>query len=248
MPALIAVLVFFACVIIGTWGFVHAVSPKIDAVLDLIASGYDRYLPRITIRNGRASIEQKQPYVVTSLKKKGTLVVIDTRPYKEKEALNYLRSVRRGVVLTRESLVVKKPGQIRIFALKDLPDLVFDSKNLHVMKDRYFPAAVKIGTVVVGFYFFAAKILQILLFALIPYFGAWLSKNRVTYGGALKVATVAMVPPVALDLFVGSPVMGLSRYLWPYFGLYLVLLVAAALDLAKGAGLDRTDISTPITP
>jgi hypothetical protein len=246
-PAVVVVLVFLACVGISTWGFVHVVSPKIDSFLDRIAHGYDRYLPQITIHNGHASIKEKQPFVVSALKKEGTFAVIDTRPGKEQEALNYLKRVRRGLVLTRDNLVVKNPQQVRIFALKNLPDVVLDSKSLRTMKDRYFPDVLKIGTILLGFYFLVAKVLQILVLALIPYFGARFSANAVTYGEALKVATIAMVPPVVLDLFADSFHMGLGRYIWPYLGLYLVLLVVAAWDLAQGKA-ERTDMSTPINP
>ena len=112
---------------------------------------------------------------------------------------------------------------------------------------EYFPLVVRVGTVVAVVYFLLAKPLQILILALLPFFGARFYSVPLTYGEAFKIATFSMIPPVVLDLIVDYTAMRLATAFGIYFGLYVLLLVLATRDLAA---TDRTgaDPASAITP
>ncbi|MEJ2719023.1 MAG: DUF1189 family protein [Deltaproteobacteria bacterium] len=180
-PAFLVVLVLLACVGVSSWAMVSRLTPLAEAMLDRVAAGYDEYLPEITIRNGKASIREKQPFFVHALTSDQGVVVIDTRAGKQSQALQYLKGARNGAVLTRDRLFLKNPNQIRILPLAHVPNMVLSSRDLMEMKREYFPLILRIGAILVVIYFLIAKLLQVLVLALIPYLGARLSSVVVSY-------------------------------------------------------------------
>ena len=232
---IVVVLVILACVGVSTWALVTKVAPEAERLLALIVSKYDEYLPEITIQDGQAGIREEQPYYVEKLTDEEGAVVIDTREGKQDQALNYLKDYPNGAVLTRDTLVVKQPSQIRIIPLEDCPDLVFNSRNLKELGEQFLPLVIRIGTVAVALLYLFAKPLQILLMALIPYFGARWYSVSLTYGGAFKIAAFAMIPPVILDLLWGYSGILAPRTFVVYFGVYIILMILAAKDVISSA-------------
>jgi hypothetical protein len=232
-PAVLVVVVLLACVGVSTWGLVNRFLPKADSLLDTIISRYDEFLPAITIQDGRASIRKPQPYYVAPFHGENHVAVIDTRPGSIKEAFNYLKNARDGVVLTEHSLVVKRPGRIQVISLRNVPNTVLDSRHLRDLKEDYFPVVLKVVIALVALYFLVAKLIQALLFGLIPYFGAQSGPAPPTYGQAFKIATFAMIPPVLMDLLANSAQMRIGTAMAAYFILYLVLIILAVRDLRQ---------------
>jgi hypothetical protein len=246
-PTFVVVLVLLACVGVSAWALISRVTPLAEALLDRIADSYDEYLPEITIRNGKASIRQKQPFFVDSLTSDEGIVVIDTRDGKQSEALRYLKGARNGAVLTRDNLFLKNPNQIRIVPLAHVPNMVLSSRDLLEIKREYFPLILRVGAILVVIYFLIAKPLQILLLALIPYFGARLYSVRLTYGAAFKVGTFAMIPPIILSLFTHYSSISLTISVASYFVLYIILLLLAVSDLVKTSA-PAVEPDSPISP
>jgi len=236
-----------ACVGAGAWGIVAYATPKVEILLDDVAAMYDEYLPEITIRDGKASIREEQPYFVPVEEQDDLVLVIDTRPGKSKEALQHLKDAPNGAVLTQESLLVKQPQQIRIIPLKDMPDMVLSSGTLQDMIRDYFPLVVRVAVVLAVLYLLVAKPFQVLILALIPYFAAQSYSVRLTYGEACKLATFAMIPPVILDLILSFTRMSYGALLGLYLGLYLLVLVVMIKDLIKTAP-GVVDAGSAITP
>ena len=98
--------------------------------------------------------------------------MIDTREGKMKEALNALNDVKGGAVLTRDSLILKNQRQLRILPLDDFPDMTLNAAELRVLIREYVPMVVTWCWALVITYFLFMKPIQILLLAMIPYFGA----------------------------------------------------------------------------
>lgn len=247
LPVLLVVLVLLACVAVSAWSFLSRITPLGEALLDRIADGYDEYLPEITIHNGKASIRQQQPFVVRALTSDKGIVVVDTREGKQSEAMNYLKRAPSGAVLTRDNLFLKNPNQIRVVPLAHLPNMVLSSRDLMEMKREYFPLIARLGALLVVIYFLIAKPVQILILALIPYFGARLYSVPMTYGEAFKLATFAMIPPVILSLVANYSGIGLKVSVISYFVLYVLLLLLAVSDVVKTSSL-AAHPSSPISP
>lgn len=96
-------------------------------------------------------------------------------------------------------------------------------------------------------FFIVVKPLQALIFALLPYFAARSYSVALTYGEGVKIAVVAMVPPVVLDLFLDLSGLNIPMSFILYFGLYIALLIFAVRDLVQGKTLPIGP-STSINP
>ena len=64
--ALISLFIVSVCVGIASWGFMSALVPQGESLLNQMADKYDAYFPEITIKDGHASIRLEQPYRIES--------------------------------------------------------------------------------------------------------------------------------------------------------------------------------------
>jgi len=232
---LVAALIVVVCIGVSSWGLMSALVPKAKQVLEGVAEQYDTYLPEIAIKNGHASVRVEQPFRLDALAKEGVFVAIDTREGKLKDALNYLKDAKTGLVLTRDSLVVKNENQIRILPLKDFPDMTVNSAEIRAVIEKYLPTMVQWVWVLVITYFLFAKPIQLLILGMIPYFGARSYSVDLTYGEALKISSLAMVPPVLLDVLLNLLGTSLAGSFVLYFAVYIGLLILSVWDLVKSA-------------
>ncbi|MGO9569195.1 MAG: DUF1189 family protein [Desulfomonilaceae bacterium] len=246
IPAIAVVLVLLVCAGLSAWGLFSWVWPKVETVLEYVVGTYDAVLPEITIRDGKATIREQQPHFIDT-GDKDLVVVVDTREDKQKEALDYLKDVSTGAVLARDSVVTKSQGQIRIIPLKGIPDLVLNSRNLRALFDEYLPTVTRIFILVVILYFLIVKPIQAIIFALLPYFVARSYSAALTYGEAIKLSALAMVPPVTLDLFLNLSGIRIPMSFIIYFGLYIALLILAVRDLVRSKPLPTGPL-TSINP
>jgi hypothetical protein len=246
MPAIVVALVLLVCSGLSAWGLFSGFWPGVETFLRLAVDKYDALLPAITIQGGKASIHEQQPHFI-DLGDKDLVAVIDTREGKEKDAQDYLKDATAGAVLTRESIVTKSQGQLRIIPLQGAPDLVINSSNVRAILNEYLPLASRLVLLAVILYFVFIKPLQAIIFALLPYFAARSYSVALTYGESVKIAAVVMVPPVALDLFLHLSGIQIPVAFVFYFGLYIALLILAVRDLVHSKPLEAGP-STTINP
>jgi hypothetical protein len=247
MPAILVALSIGLCVGLSSLGVVWWAGPKARSLMTTAISHYDAYLPEITIQDGKASIKKPQPYYVDFGQKSEPLVVIDTREGHDNDALTYLKDVKTGFVLTRDTIVTKNDGQIRVIPLKEMRDLVLNSQSLQSLADTYWPAFEKVSAGAAVTYFVFAKPFQVLILALIPYGWARAARAALTYGQAFKIAAFCMIPPVLVNLFQDVSGIQFSGRPWIYFAVYVALLVLASLEFTRGSR-SAPDASTEITP
>jgi hypothetical protein len=233
--AWVTFLVLVACIALSAVSLLWLSIPAIDSLLGRLVEKYDERLPEITLKDGHASIRGKQPFVVDLGGEKDVALVIDTREGKEKEALEHLKVVEVGTVLTRNSIVVKSQGEVRTISLSGLPDMVVNGGTIQEAIAHYRPTVLMAGAALVFLYYCFAKSLQVLLFGLIPYFAARVYSIPLTYGESLKIATMAMVPVVLLFVVLNMGGLDLPAASVVYFALYVGLLVLAARDLKQRA-------------
>ncbi len=198
IKGIIIVIILAIAIGLCSWAMISVGGQQVQRFLDTLVEKYDSIFPEITIRNGQASIREQQPYFVDTGDPDVT-IVIDTREGKQAEALNYLKNVNTGAVLSRDVITTKNRGEIRIIQLKDLPDMVLNSSTMRDMTQEYFPWVMKVGIILVILYFIIVKSFQAIIFALVPYFIVR-SKLPLTYGEALKISVIGMMPSILLDL------------------------------------------------
>jgi hypothetical protein len=231
-PAAVIVLVVVACIGLSSWGLTAYTVPALGRYLETAATKYDSLLPEITIRNGQASIREKQPYIVEGLGDKDLLVMVDTREGRDPEILDRLKTVPVAAILTRDNIVFKNRQEVRWFPLKDMPDMVINSTHIEDFVRDYLPRVTRWIIISIILYFLFAKPLQILLLALIPYLAARSYSLELSYGQSLKLASVALIVPVVLEFVLDMAGIHIPAQLALYFALYIALLWLAVRDLA----------------
>ena len=244
---IVAIAAVLICAAVSSFAVLWVNVPKLEAFLNSTVRKYDIFIPEITFKDGQASIREKQPYFIDTGGGKDLVIAIDTREGKENEALDYISEAQSGAVLTRNSLLTKDREQIRVIPLKDMPDFAFNSRNLQDLLDQYLPAVIRFGTILVVIYFLLVKPLQVLILGLIPYFGARAYSVTLTFGDAMKIAGIVMIPVVLVDILRQFTGIRLPVAFILYFGLYIGLLSLVARDLVRNPDVE-TESFAKITP
>ena len=165
----------------------------------------------ITVNKGEASSNVTEPYIVPAQGGvrdvlQGTttenLFVIDTKNEFNKKTFEDYKTF---ALLTKNEIVTQShKGQISIQDLAGTPDVVVSEETLLVWVEKvrtslgvFVPAGIALVFVVVmlGFLLY---LVPLLLFALIPFFLAWIKKIPLTYGGAYKMSMYAVIPGLVL--------------------------------------------------
>ncbi|MBM4327653.1 MAG: DUF1189 domain-containing protein [Deltaproteobacteria bacterium] len=241
----LVVLVFFACAIAGAWVITHVTGHRVERILERVVSKYDSVVPEITIQGGQASINKDQPYFVNKDPGKGPLVIIDTRRETRKDAFELLKEYEEVALLTRTNFIFKSPDQTRVVSLSNVPDMVINSASLRAFKNRYFTLLVKVAAAALVVYFLFAKLLQALIMGLVPYLAA--QAKGVTFSQAFKIAILALIPPVTLDVIAILTGVPFGASLVAYFLIYGGLIAVATVALRKSEP-QSAQFSGPINP
>ncbi len=247
IPAIVIVVLIFAYAGLSAWAIVAAIGPKVERTLDSVTRRYDEVMPKITIRNGKAYAEGPQPHIVRPEGKKGEALVIDTRPDRQDKLLDYFKEGNVVAVLGHEQFMYKNNARVQIYYLKSFPDIVIDTNHLKRLKAEFWPTIEAGAGIALGVYYLLSKTVQMLLLALIAYIVAQAAKAPLSYGGACKLAVLAMLPAVAVDILLDSLGLGLGLQVGAYA---IVLLVALGLLIWSFVSAERkpSDPYAAITP
>ena len=199
MSGMATALIILVLVCISSWNIISFGGQRLRVFVENAVQRYDSVFPEVTIDKGLASISGRQPLNVNT-GDPNLIVVIDTREGKEDEFPNYFGTAQNGAALTRTTLVVKSQNKIQEFSLKDLPNMVINSKTLAKLLSDYGPTVGNVLAAAVIFYFIIIKPIQLLLMALFALFLAKILTTPLLYGKALRIAALGMIPPVLLDL------------------------------------------------
>lgn len=189
----------------------------------------------ITINNGEASTNVTEPYVIpatdgakdalTGSTMKNLFVVDTKNEFNKKTFENY----KTFALLTKGEIVTQsRKGQISIQDLRGAPNVVVSEDVLLAWVEKvrlslgaFVPAGIALIFVIiaVGFAFYMAPLL---LFALIPFFLAWIKKIPLTYGGAYKISLYAVLPGLVL-----KALLNISGFFFvpSYLSLFVFMLV-----------------------
>lgn len=239
-------LLIVALAALSALALVTSAKPLLNKTLETAITKYGELFPEITIIDGRASIRDKEPHVVDFRPNGDAMVVIDTRKGKQPHIVRKLAEVRSGMGLSRHSLIIKNHRQIRILPLRNVPDMVVNAERLEKLKQRYLGPALWIGGLTLGVYFFFAKLVQALVFALFPHLLSRRFSAPMSYGQAFKLAIVALIPPVVVDCLLMQTGASFATGLFIYVVLYLIFLFLAARDFAHSE--PRSGLTESINP
>lgn len=248
LSALVVALILLACIAVSVAGVVLAVFPRIAATLERVAEKYDAMFPEITIRNGIASIREKQPHFLDNFGEEGLILVVDTRDASPEKALAYLKQGQAGAVLTSETIVTKSNGEVKIISLKDVPDMVLNSANIRDALTKYMPDIMKWAAVFLTAYFLLAKTAQALIMAWVTMLAARLFGASLGYAESVKIAVVCMVIPVVVEFLYNFSEPGITSNVLIYYAVYLVAIVLVVRDLVVSDARTHDDETSGIHP
>jgi hypothetical protein len=221
------------------------VQARIAALADREAPKLVEQLPTITIEDGRASIEEEQPYYIY-LPEAGSerpLAVIDTTG-----EITSLEATDAKVLLTQTHLYMREEGgQVRVQSLAEVDGVVLDRQRVYGVIDTFttwiglalYPLAL-IGS-------YAFRIIQALIYAAV---GMAFAQNRrldLSYAATLRLAVAAVTPVIVVKTLLTLLRVDLPALIaWPLFIaaalVYLYLGVGACageetpLEMAPGPG------------
>lgn len=191
----------------------------------------------VTIEKGEATINMPEPYIVSgrgdtlvALKKQGleNLLVIDTQHEFEKKTFEEYKTI---ALLTKTEIVTRSDnGQTTIQELRRMPATTISQDFLlsWVEKVRGKLGYIVLGGAVAAFVAIAlgymVYLVPLLLFALIPFFIAWLKRAPLSYGGAYQMSLYAIVPALVLKTLLN--LFGIF-FLPAYFTLLVFMLIIA---------------------
>ena len=188
------------CSILTAAVFLLTTGLEIVDLLEKSALKFDLYSPEITILDGKASIKEKQPYLIEIPDDPNMLIVIDTRETPDPKPFSHLRDKSAGIVLSRDSLLIKNNDQLTSMKLTNFPDFVLNSQslteNLTYYRNTIF--MILIGAVLI--YYFLSKSIQTLISALAIFVVIRRFSFPLSFGQGFKMATLIIVPPTLVDL------------------------------------------------
>jgi len=200
-------------------------------LLDKMASKFDIYCPEITIVDGKAGIKEKQPYFVELPKDINLTFVIDTRENPEPKPISYLKENSTGLVLLRNSLIVKSRDEISNIKLENFSDLIINSRGLTDELTNYRSTIMLLMALACLFYYGISKIMQTLISAVAISMVTRYFSIPFSFGRGFKLATFVIVPATIIDFTLKSLNILNDSQLYIYLGCYAGTLFWLVKDL-----------------
>lgn len=191
----------------------------------------------IQIKNGEAITDVAQPYIIPIKQMTGVtppatgmqnMIVIDTNSdFNEKTFEDY----KTYVLLTKTKLVTQSNAeQITIQNLRGVPDTIISQEVLLSWVEKIRASLWSIvlfgllATFIIFIFGYLAYLIPLIVFALIPFFIAWMKKTPLTYAEAYKMSMYAILPALALKTILN--LLGIF-FLPAYFTLLVFMLIIA---------------------
>ncbi len=212
--------------------------PQVDYFMERIQSSYDSMVPEISIKDGKASISERQPHYLSPSSDKDVTIVIDTRDNKQREAYEYIRQTPYGIAISRDFLVLKNHDQLSELSFKTLPDMVINSTSLLSALNDYSSKIWLIAWIFFIFYCLLNKIAQVCLFAFIPIIITRRLSCPVNYSEAVRFTAGAMIIPVITDFIMKWLSIFSSMEAVVYFGIYALALFRIIKDHVRMSSND----------
>jgi hypothetical protein len=171
-------------------------------------------IPKITIVNGKASIEEPQPYHIIDPETDEVFFIIDTTG-----TTTSLEETDALVLMTETQATIKKSEfETRTFSFSEFGDFTLDQEMitgwLTIMKKLAAPVLYPLA--VLGSYAF--RIIQVLIYAAIGFLFAYWCKSERSYASLIRLAVVAVTPCIIVRTVLDAgevdiPVAGLWFFL-----------------------------------
>ncbi len=164
-------------------------------------------------------------------------LVVDTRGVKFHELISSVNNADPVVILSRDLIIVKYQVRTYLLPMPYLPDAVIDSYNVNQIVPVILPI-IKFWLIFsVVLFMLVFKTTEVAFFGLVTFVLRRGSLVRsLTFKESVNLATVAMIPPVAVHcVIVRSEPQMLDRLL-VYFGVYILVLTTMIIAVGPDRG------------
>jgi hypothetical protein len=210
-------------------GFVDNEAPKIVT-----------QIPKLTITDGKASIDEPQPYSIVDPDSGVTIVVIDTTG-----SIRSLDETDAHILITETTVIYKKNEiQTDTFDLSEIDEftLTQDMINgwLETAKSGAVPV-IYVGAVLGSFIF---RILQSLIYACIGLLFASWCKTNIGYATLIRLSVIAVTPGIIV-----ATILETAGIDFPYSGWCYFLAAMGYLFFGiKTSGDGKVPLMAPVAP
>ena len=185
-------------------------------------------VPTIEIKDGVATADVEQPYVVKDPDSGKTIFVIDTTGQTTEPP-----EVPSGL-LTRDALIIKDQNKVQTLPLKDLPPMRIDSATVQEFFDqavvrnwwpKYFPIAVSLAMVF--------RLLQMLIYGVIAMLVASSVRPPLSFAACMRLSAIAITPVILIDTLLWLKGYQFSCIWWlvaPVLQITLLVFMVKACD------------------
>ena len=174
------------------------------------APAFISQFPAVTFSNGKASIDQDEPYFIKDPNSGDDIIIIDTTG-----EINSLNDTNAVMLLTETKLIIKKSDrQIQVFALSEIEDFRLDKDVVYgwLRIVQKWLAVVLFPFLVLGS--FVYRLVQVLIYGIIGMVFASILKTDIEFQSLIGITIMAITPVVILDTFMGPP--NISALLWRF--------------------------------
>ncbi len=174
------------------------------------APAFISQIPAVNFSNGKASIDQDEPYFIKDPNSGEDIIIVDTTGQ-----INSLNDTSAVMLLTETKLIIKKSDrQTQVFALSEIEDFRLDQDVVYgwLRIIQKWLAVVFFPFLVLGS--FVYRLVQVLIYGIIGMLFANLLKMDIEFQSLISITIMAITPVVILDTFVGPP--NISAVLWRF--------------------------------
>jgi hypothetical protein len=189
-------------------------------------------VPVVTIADGRASIDEPQPYYILDPDSGEALIVIDTTG-----DITSLEETEAQALITRTGAIYRKSAiETRTFSFSEIDRFVLTPDRIYGWLEvgKRYAAPVLYPFCVLGSFIF--RILQALLYAAIGLLIARLLKTDRSYDDLLRLSVVAMTPVI-----IAGTLLDLADIVLPFAGLWFFLVAMGYLTFGIRAAATREE-------
>jgi len=210
---------------------VHFVDQNLPVVLEKI--------PDIKIKDGKVSVDAKQPLIINAEKGEPLFILDTTGQYKS------LDNTRAKVLLTDSALIFRKsPAETQTMDLSKIKDLSFDKSMVKYWVDIALTWAAPVIFLFALPFAFAYRIIQTLIYAAIGTAFVSSLRGSLAFSAVLRLAVISVTPVIVLDtvIFLAGVTIPWPLFsYWPAcFGIAMIYLyrgVRAALENPPATGM-----------
>lgn len=205
-----------------------------------------KYYPHglvVTVHKGEASSNVVEPYMIPaqdSIKAVfpentvQNILVIDTKDEFTKKKFDEYKTF--ALLTKKEVATQSNRGQITIQDLRGTPDFVISEEALlswieivRTSIGAFVPAGIILMFVIIMMGF-ALYLIPVILFALVPFFIAWIKKTPLPYAGAYKMSLYAVMPGLVLKTLLNMS----GVFFVPSYLTLLVFMLVITLNMREG--------------